>query len=944
MNIKPWREVATPHEDVRKGNFLQAEFAADLTRVRDGSAAAEYQDPVQFFRRTFITEGMRLLLDSVVRRLSGRGGDPVIQLQTAFGGGKTHTLLAVLHLASAQVQAGELQGIPAILDDAGGADLPRARIVVLDGNALSPNQPKLRDGQAVRTIWGELAWQLGGLRSYEQVRGADESGTSPGKDVLAELLAAHAPCVILVDELVRYVAQFEEGRVLAGGSFDSNLSFVQALTEALKAVPNALMLASLPESDREAGSQRGIKALQSLAHYFGRVQALWKPVATEEAFEIVRRRLFADIADKRAVENACRAFAELYVANPTDFPHETQQARYLGRLLQAYPIHPEVFDRLYEDWSSLDNFQRTRGVLKLMAKVIHRLWKDGNNDLLVMPGSLPLYDGDVRNDAIYYLPQGWDPVLEGDIDGERAEATEIESREPLLGSLQACRRAARTIFLGSAPTTASQSNRGIDIEHVLLGAAQPAQPTGRIRDAVARLADRLHYLNVNGNRYWFDTRPNLRREMEDRRKRFQERDDVQPAIRERLSKMFAGGSFGGIHVFPRPGDVPDDWYLRLAVLPTDAGYSKTGASVAIERATEILQDRGGQPRVKQNRLIFLAPDQDVLQRLRDQVRTLLAWQSIVADSRDGRLNLDMYMGRQAAKSLEDAQDGVKRILREAYKWLLVPVQHTQGGQPPGPLEWERVTVNPATQNFTGEIERVLKDNELVIYEWAPVHLSALLRAWFWKADAPQAGAQDVWQKSCCYLYMPRLKDDDVYRRALGAGAPSLDYFGLAYIGPGDTWTGFTYGEATVPMLDGSLVLIEPGEAAAYRSKLQAQPQDPTYTPDGAGSGAAAGTRQEQGVRERSRLPGNETAEPQRRNQKTRFFGVVELDPVTAKRDFATVVDEVLLHFTTVAGAKVRLRVDLEVEAAAPFSDAVMRTVSENARSLRFKGAEFEDKA
>lgn len=777
---KPWREIAVPHEDVRKGNFLQAEFAADLTRVRAGSAAAEYQDPVQFFRRTFITEGMRLLLDSVVRRLSGRGGDPVIQLQTAFGGGKTHTMLAVFHLASAQAQASDLQGVPAILDAAGAADLPRARIVVLDGNALSPNQPKLHEGQSVRTLWGELAWQLGGLPAFEHVRGADESGTSPGKDVLAALLAAHAPCVILIDELVRYVAQFEEGRVLTGGSFDSNLSFVQALTEALKAVPNALMLASLPESEREAGSQRGIKALQSLSHYFGRVQALWKPVATEEAFEIVRRRLFAEIADKKGAEAACRAFAEFYVANPADFPHETQQARYLSRLQQAYPIHPEVFDRLYEDWSSLDNFQRTRGVLKLMAKVVHRLWKGSNNDLMVMPGNLPLDDSEVRNEALYYLPQGWDPVLEGDIDGDRSEAAEIESREPLLGSLHACRRATRTIFLGSAPTTVEQANRGITMEHVLLGAAQPGQPTGRIKDAVARLTDSLHYLNVNGNRYWFDTRPNLRREMEDRRKRFREQDDVRPAIRERLSKLFVSGSFGGVHVFAGPGDVPDDWQLRLVLLPPDAGHSKTGASLAIERAAEVLRDRGGQPRVKQNRLIFLVPDQDVLPRLRDQVRTLLAWQSIVTDSRDGRLNLDMYMGRQAAKSLEDAQEGVKRVLREAYKWLLVPVQHAKGDQAPGPLEWERLTVNPAAANFTGEVERVLKDNELVIYEWAPVHLSTLLRAWFWKADAVHAGALDVWQKTCCYLYMPRLKDEEVYRRALGAGAPSADFFGLAY--------------------------------------------------------------------------------------------------------------------------------------------------------------------
>ena len=302
---------------------------------------------------------------------------------------------------------------------------------------------------------GDLAWQLGGAEGFGLVADADASGTSPGKAILETLLANYPPCVILIDELVAYVRQFEEGKALTGGSFDSNLSFVQALTEALKAVPTAVLLASLPESDKEAGSQRGVKALAALAHYFGRIQALWKPVATEEAFEIVRRRLFTSINNKLAAEAVCRSFADFYTANRDDFPQETQESRYFDRLLHAYPIHPEIFDRLYEDWSTLDNFQRTRGVLKLMAKVIHRLWKDGNNDPLIMPGSLPLYDADTRNEVIYYLPQGWDPVIERDVDGERAETTEIENRDTSFGSVQACRRAARAVFLGSAPSTPS---------------------------------------------------------------------------------------------------------------------------------------------------------------------------------------------------------------------------------------------------------------------------------------------------------------------------------------------------------------------------------------------------------------------------------------------------------------------------------------------------------
>ena len=364
------------------------------------------------------------------------------------------------------------------------------------------------------------------------------------------------------------------------------------------------MLASLPESEKKPAYQRGVRALEALSHYFGRVQALWKPVATEEAFEIVRRRLFSNITDRLVAEQVCRSFAEYYIANSGDFPSETQESRYYERLLHAYPIHPEVFDRLYEDWSSLENFQRTRGVLKLMAKIIYSLWKDGNNDPLIMAGNLPFGDGDTRNEFTNYLPAGWDPVLERDIDGPQAETVSIENQDTRLGSVQACRRSARAIFLGSAPTTANQLVRGIERERVMLGSAQPGQQTGLYKDALRRLTDKLHYLNSGNNRFWFDTRPNLRREMEERKKRFKDQEDVFPAIRKRLQDSFANGVFGGIHVFTSSLDVPDDWHLRLVVLDPGAAYSKSGPSRAVGKATDILKNRGDQPRQKQNRLIF----------------------------------------------------------------------------------------------------------------------------------------------------------------------------------------------------------------------------------------------------------------------------------------------------------------------------------------------------
>ncbi|MCX4151756.1 MULTISPECIES: ATP-binding protein [Paraburkholderia] len=959
MALKTWREIAIPHEDVLKGTFQQAEFAADISRVHEGSATPEYQNAALFFQRTFVTEGMRLLLDSVVRRLVGKGGDPVIQLQTAFGGGKTHTMLAVYHIAKGDQPASSLQGVSAILDGAEITELPRARVAVLDGINLSPNQPKTRTSGAtkvkVNTLWGELAWQLGGVEGYERVRDADDSGTSPGKEVLSELLVTFAPCVVLIDELVAYVRQFEHGRSYSGGTYDSNLSFVQALTEAVKAVPNAVLLASLPESDREAGSQNGVAALAALSHYFGRVQALWKPVATEEAFEIVRRRLFENISDRLGAENVCRSYADMYAGNSGEFPAETRESHYFDRMKHAYPVHPEVFDRLYEDWSSLDNFQRTRGVLKLMATVIHRLWQDGNNDLLIQPASLPLYASEVRNEAINYLVQGWDPVLEKDIDGERATTTSLDSQKPLLGSIQACRRVARTIFLGSAPDAGSvggsKQQRGLELERIYLGVAQPGQVLGYYGDAVRAVEDRLQYLNGANNRFWFDTRPNLRREMEDRKRHFDERGDVYPLIRERL--RFAPGVFAGVHIFTSSNDVPDDWSLRLVVLPPDAAFSRSIPGGATDRATTFLQTRGDQPRIKQNRLIFLAAEADSVGRLKDHVRSVLAWQSIVNDVKESRLNLDQLQAKQASRELDTANDALARMVKESYKWLLAPVQHASRAEGITDLVWEHFPVNPAAANRMQEIEQILRDNELLITQWAPIHLRGQLQTWFWKDSEPTANALDYWHKSCAYLYLPRLKDADVLRATLEAGATTTDFFGFAYGREEGRYVGFQFGKSVAPILDETLLLIEPTAANAYadqlvneekaRQKAVAPAEEPDPNPgalesDGAGNTAASPASVAAAAQKTTANPGSGAPRAVKRS----FFGAIDLDPIRAEMQFVDVVHEVIN--VLLASPNVRLKVSIEIEAEAEdgFEENLQRAIKENCAALKFKQHGFEE--
>lgn len=949
MTIKPWREVAHPHKDVLEGTFKQSEFAADISQVHSGVAQPEYQDPEMFFARTFITEGMRLLLQSVAERLSGRGGDPVIQLQTAFGGGKTHTLLAVYHLASRQCPTEKLAGIPPILDAAGIASLPTARVAVIDGIKISPSLARSHAGTTVHTLWGELAVQLLGADGYAMLADADQAGTSPGKEVLITLLQRAAPCVVLLDELVAYVRQFESGKGYAGGTFESNISFLQALTEAFKSVPNAILLASLPESETESAGTQGQRALEVLEKCFARLESVWKPVATEEAFEIVRRRLFDTVGDPAQVRATARAFGELYRQNPSKFPAEAQEARYEERMVHSYPIHPEVFDRLYEDWSTLDKFQRTRGVLQYMAIVIHRLWNSNDKDPLIMPGSLPLEDAVVQNKSIHYLPNGWQPVIEREIDGPRSAAMDIDGHDTRFGSLHAARRVARTIFLGSAPSNAAQAVRGIKVNGILLGSAQPGQAVGTYEDVIKRLRDRLHYLYGEKDSYWFDTRPNLRREMESRKNNLKEADDVMPLLRDRVGRVFAKNNhFAGIHVFVPSADVPDDFGLgpRLVVLPPTAGYRRQDDAATLMAATEMLEKRGDSPRLKRNRLIFLAPDGDAVQRLRDAARTYLAWKSIVEDVANRRMDLGTYQADQAKRAMDTAEDALKQMVRETYRWLMVPAEEMVRGKLS--LRWEAVSVSATAPSLVDEIENKLKEEEWVVYAWSPVHLNRVLKQWYFKEGVSAVPALKVWQDSCQYLYLPRLLNADVFQQAVAAGCARRDGFAFADAQEGDRWLGFTFGQNALVTVRDDTWLIEHDAAQAYQDQLDEQERQRQALLAAAEVQTTAtvavsrlGGQTSSPAKNSTGLTTTPESKPAESTLPNRFFGTVELDADSATLDFSTIVNEVVQNFTAQAGVEVQITVEIEARFKEGFQAALQRAVKENCGVLKFRAANFE---
>ena len=929
--LKPWREVITPHPDVCNGTFTQAEFAADLAQVLRGDALPEYGDPKEFFRRTYLTEGLQGLLLNAIKRLSGNGGHPVIELQTNFGGGKTHSMLALYHLVSG-VAAGNLSGMDLVMSEAGLPKLPSAKRAVLVGTALSAGQPeRTKDGLALKTLWGRMAYQLGGKEAFGLIQESDENGTAPGSDDLVKLFKKVGPCLILIDEWVAYCRQMYETPGLPGGSFDSNLSFAQALTEAVKASPTALLVASLPQSHVEVGGEGGAQALTRLEHTFGRLEFNWRPASAEESYEIVRRRLFEPIGDSGLFSHrdaVVRAFGKQYRQNAAEFPPEATEADYERRMEAAYPIHPELFDRLYNDWSSLEEFQRTRGVLRLMASVVYTLWARGDRSLMILPSQVPIDEPAVETELTRYLTANWPVIIEKDVDGPNSLPRRMDTESARFGRLWATRRVARTIYMGSAPV-AGQANKGLDIRRVRLGCVQPGENIAVFGDALRQLGDQAAHLYADGARYWYSTQPNVGHVARDRAAQQQD-DDCFEEIRDRLKKQM--GQRGGFaKVYPAPagsGDVPDETDGRLVILaPERTHTSGVEDTPALLVAKEFLEKRGTGQRIFQNTLVFLAPDKTRLEDLREACANYRAWKSILDEKK--ALGLDPFNEALAEKKTADFDGAVEARLPETYQWLLVPVQSS----PASPaIEWQAIRVTGSGSLAARAFNRLEREGHIA-GSLGGVALRHELDRVLWPKDN-HLGIRLVQDYFAKYLYLPRLVYQELIIDAVRDGVSSLTWRDcFAYAGGYDEiakrYLALQAGRTGIAiMADGQSVIVKP-DVAEKQIKLDEakrsiaptppdhDPENPQPSPDGAGSG------------------GPTTKPPKATAQPTRFHGSIELDATRLARDTATISTEILQHLAGKVGSRIKIVLDIDAEIPNGVDEGTIRTVTENLRTLKF---------
>lgn len=950
-NLKPWREVVTPHKDVASGRYQQAEFAADLWQVHLGEGTDEYRDPVEFFRRTYLTESLKGMLVGAVRRLTSGGGDPVVQLQTNFGGGKTHSMLALYHLFS-DVAATELAGIDTVMQQAGETRLQAARRVVLVGNKISPGNPSIKsDGTVVHTLWGELAWQLGGRKAYARLAADDERATSPG-DVLRELFIEYGPCLILIDEWVAYARQLHDQSDLPGGSFETQFTFAQVLTESAKLAKNCLLVISLPASDTsgsphpqaddvEVGGQRGREALDRLRNVVGRVESSWRPASAEEGFEIVRRRLFQPLSEPlqfRDRDVTARGFADLYRAQQAEFPPECRDSDYEKRIRAAYPIHPEIFDRLYTDWSTLVKFQRTRGVLRLMAAVIHSLWEKGDRTPLILPANISIDDPRVQFELTRYLSDNWVPVIEKDVDGPNSLPLQMDSEIPNLGKFSACRRVARAIYLGSAPLSKA-AHRGLEDRRIKLGCVMPGESPAIFGDALRRLAGVATYLYQDGPRYWYSTQPTVTKLAEDRAEQFKrDPDKVTRELEQRLRRnLEQKGDFDRIHAMPSTGaDVPDDLDTRLVVLGIDHPYGKGPSSAGEAASKAILETRGNTPRLYRNTLVFLAADGTRLQDLQDAARRYLAWESILAEKVS--LNLDPHQVKQAETQKAAADGAVTARLPETYQWLLAPTQ----SKPQAAVAWKAIRLSGSDALAVRASKKLRSEDDLMTSYAASVLRLELDRVPLWRSN--HVAVRQLVEDFACYLYLPRLKNSSSLIGAIENGLTLLtweqDSFAFAenFDEEAGRYRGLRAGQHVSVDANSAALLVKPNVA---RKQLDEERHVLTIATSEVSSPPSSGNEEGRAHGVPLVRTHGTSGEVSKAIQAKRFYGTVTLDPTRVGRDASRIAEEVISHLSSMLG--VQVTVTLEIEAMIPggASDQVIRIVTENARTLKFTSQGFE---
>ncbi|QAV33174.1 Predicted ATPase, AAA+ superfamily [Fervidobacterium changbaicum] len=616
----PFHTVTIPHKDIIEGRLTMDVFAADLSEVSQNKGHEEYRDPDIFFQKTYLTEGLKNLLSIVEKRLKGLGGDPVIQLQTPFGGGKTHALIAIYHKAKEW----------------------GAKRIVMVGTALTTYE----------TLWGTLEQQLTG-----KIEEFTDKNWSKSKKEIKELLESHQPVVILMDEILEYATRAAGVTIGESTLAAQTIAFIQELTEAVASLEKACLVVTLPSSVIEHYDESAERLYQQLQRVSGRVEKIYTPVNENEIAKVVRRRLFLGVDESKAKEIV--SWFVNYADREGILPEGVQPSEYRDRFLDSYPFMPEVLDVLYHRWGSFPNFQRTRGVLRILSLVIHSL-KDSEKPYISL-ADFDLSNETIRQEFLKHIGTEFNSVLAQDITDSGAGAKKVDkSLGDAYQGLNMGTRTASTIFLYSF---SGGQEKGINLRELKRCASVVGVPATLVSEAVEQLRQNLFYLQSTGDRFFFSNQPNINRII------LTEMENIKDEEAERLELDILKQNIKGdkLKVFiweEDPSNIPDSEELKLVVLKRDNK----------ERIQNILRNKGATPRVNRNTIFFLYPMESERSRFTNTLLKKIAYERV---ERNKDLQLSEEQRREVREKLKEISDELNMVIRALYRLIGIPAEREE---------------------------------------------------------------------------------------------------------------------------------------------------------------------------------------------------------------------------------------------------------------------------
>jgi hypothetical protein len=669
--MEPWYKVTTPRKEVREGrSFNPDEFAIALEQVAAGTAPEDYRKPEQFFARTCFTRALREHAGMVLRRLSGRTDNtaPVLTLITQFGGGKTHTLTTLYHLAKNGGAVASLNGVGELVREAGITTVPQAKVAVFVGNAWDPQPGR-------ETPWIDIARQLAGDKGVEAL-GSAAKATPPGTDSIARVFqAADAPVLLLFDEVLNYLNRHR-------GGADSFHAFIQNLTVATTGTTHGACVISLPRSQVEM-TEWDQEWQDKIAKVVRRVAKDLIANDETEISEVVRRRLFQDLGSEKIRRNVAKAFGDWCFERRAQLPPEwtavdsaateAKAREFLQRRFEAcYPFHPATLSVFQRKWQSLPQYQQTRGTLAMLAQWISLAAQDGfrkaRTEPLITLGSAPLGEPGFRSVVLGQLGESrLVAAIDTDIAGEQAhsKALDADTRGPLR---DIHRRVGTAILFESS---GGQTDKVAHLPELRFGLGEPDLDTTSIDSAAMALEDRSYFIRrVGSDGYRIGYQPTMKKVVSDRRASLDDETEIRPSIKKLVEDEFRRAASIPVVPFPKDGaEIPDTPRLTLVVADPDTEWTATSALRA--QISDWTRNRGKSPRLYPGALVWCLrkPGRD----LREKVELALAWKRVAREVADGTLGGDFDKNDRAdlQAKVRDAEEAAKDEAWGGYRFAIV---------------------------------------------------------------------------------------------------------------------------------------------------------------------------------------------------------------------------------------------------------------------------------